>query len=108
MVQTKVKVPEAASKPEPKNIIGKTAHLSEDVLKSLEAGQRAALDAVRKFVDTVDEILPAMDGHPSRGEKVVDAALEMADRLVTTQYEFLRNVVHSADRTVAGRTAPKG
>ena len=31
---------------------------------------------------------------------MIDAALDMADRLVTTQYEFLRSVVRSADRTL--------
>ncbi len=78
----------------------RAAGLSDDVLTSVEAGQRAAIDAVRKFVDTVDEALPTKDDHPSRRETVIDAALDMADRLVTTQYEFLRSVVHSADRSL--------
>jgi hypothetical protein len=81
-------------------VVERAADLSDDVLKSVEAGQRAAIDAVRKFVDTVDEALPAKDDHPSRRETVIDAALDMADRLVTTQYEFLRSVVRSADRTL--------
>ncbi|MDZ4265747.1 MAG: hypothetical protein U1D00_08645 [Mycobacterium sp.] len=81
-------------------VVERAAGLSDDVLKSVEAGQRAAIEAVRKFVDTVDEALPAKDDHPSRRETVIDAALDMADRLVTTQYEFLRSVVHSADRTL--------
>jgi hypothetical protein len=70
------------------------------VLKSVESGQRAAIDAVRKFVDTVDEALPAIGDSPSRRETVIDAALEMADKLVGTQYEFLRSVVRSADRSL--------
>jgi hypothetical protein len=70
------------------------------VLKAVEAGQRAAIEAVRKFVDTVDEALPALGDRPTRREAVIDAALDMADRLVTTQYDFLRSVVRSADRTL--------
>ncbi|HEY5145001.1 MAG TPA: hypothetical protein VII98_15980 [Solirubrobacteraceae bacterium] len=70
------------------------------VLKSVEAGQRAAIEAMRKFVDTVDEALPVIGDRPSRRETVIDAALEMADKLVTTQYDFLRSVVHSADRSL--------
>jgi hypothetical protein len=36
-----------------------------------------------------------------RGAKPLStAALDMAGRLVTTQYEFLRSVVRSADRTL--------
>ena len=83
-----------------KTAVDKTADLSEEVLKSVEAGQRAAIEAVRKFVDTVDEALPAIGDRPSRRETVIDAALEMADKLVTTQYDFLRSVVHSADRSL--------
>ena len=90
------------------DLVDRTADLSEEVLKSVEAGQRAAIAAVRKFVDTVDESLPAGGDQPSRREAVIDAALDMADRLVTTQYDFLRSVVRSADRTLtAPRTAKK-
>lgn len=80
--------------------VDRTADLSQDVLKSIESAQRAALDAIRAFVDTVDEALPAVGQRPSRREKVIDAALEMADRLVATQYDFLRNTVRSADRSL--------
>ena len=80
--------------------VDRTTELSDDVLKSLEAGQRAAIEAVRKFVDTVDEMLPALGERPSRREQVVDAAMEMADRLVHTQYDFLRKVVESTGKAL--------
>ena len=70
------------------------------MLKSLEAGQRAAIEAVTKFVDTVDANLPAGE-HPSRRQKVVDAAMEMSDRLVHAQYEFLRKVVKDAGKSLS-------
>jgi hypothetical protein len=70
------------------------------VLKSLESGRRAAIEAVRKFVETVDEALPAIGERPSRRQEIVDAAMEMADRLVHTQYDFLRHVVQSAGKTL--------
>lgn len=90
------------------DLVDRTANLSDEVLTSVEAGQRAAIAAVRKFVDTVDEALPAGGDGPSRRDAVVDAALDMADKLVTTQYDFLRSVVRSADRTLKGsRSAPK-
>ena len=85
----------------------RTADLSEEMLKSVEAGQRAAIEALRKFVDTVDEVLPALGDRPSRRETVIDAALEMADRLVKTQYDFLRSAVHSAGRTLGEPGATK-
>jgi len=84
-----------------KRAVARTADLSEEVLRSVEAGQLAAIKAVRNFVDTVDEVLPVIGDRPSRRETVIDAALEMADRLVTTQYDFLRNVVRTADRSLS-------
>ena len=80
--------------------VNATTELSDDVLKSLESGQRAAIEAVRKFVDTVDERLPALGARPSRRKDIIDAAMEMADRLVETQYDFVRDVVQSAGKTL--------
>ncbi len=91
-----------------KSAVDRTADLSEDVFKSVETGQRAALAAVRRFVDTVDEALPAIGDRPSRRETIIDAALDMADKLVTTQHDFLRSVVRSADRSLqVSKTAHK-
>jgi hypothetical protein len=76
--------------------------MSEDVLKSLDEGARTAIDAVRKFVETVDRALPPRGEGPSRREEITDSALEMAQKLVHTQYEFLRKVVDSAGKTLSG------
>ena len=58
---------------------------------------------MRKFVDTVDEALPALGGHPSGRQEIVDGALEMAERLVHTQYDFLRHVVQNAGAALSGQ-----
>ena len=83
--------------------IDRTAELSDEVLTSLESGSRAVIEAVRKFVDVVDEALPALPHgeRPSRRREIVDAAMDMADRLVKTQYEFLRSVVQDAATAVS-------
>jgi hypothetical protein len=86
-------------RPEP-TAVDRTSELSDEVLKSVESGQRAAIDAVRKFVDTVDQALPAHGEGRSRRQDVVDAAMEMADRLVHTQYDFLRKVVRDAGKSL--------
>ncbi len=87
----------------PKTTADTTATLSEEVLAEVEAGQRAAIQAVRTFVETVDRVLPPRGEGPSRRQEIVDAAMEMADRLVHTQYDFVRKVVHSAGKSL-GRT----
>ena len=85
-----------------RSVVDRTTNLSEEVLESVESGQRAAIEAVHKFVDTVDEKLPALgDEHPSLRQDLVDAALDMADQLVHTQYDFLRKVVAKAGKSLA-------
>ena len=83
-----------------RSAVSGTTELSDEVLKSVEDAQRAAIEAVHKFVDTVDRALPPRGQGPSRRQEVVDSALEMADRLVHTQYDFLREVVDSAGRSL--------
>ena len=73
------------------------AELSDDVLESLEAGRKRGIEAVRKFVD---EVTPAVGGE-SRRKSVIDAALELAEELVTTQIEFMRGVVRSAGQVAS-------
>jgi tRNA(Ser,Leu) C12 N-acetylase TAN1 len=71
------------------------------VLKSLDDGARSAIDAARKFVETVDRALPLRGEGPSKREEITDSALEMAQRLVRTQSDFLRKVVDSAGRSLS-------
>ena len=89
-----------AERKEGPSALDRTSELSDELLKSVESGQRAAIEAVRKFVDTVDQTLPALGEHPSKRQQVVDAAMEMADRLVHTQYDFLRKVVEDAGKAI--------
>lgn len=81
-------------------VVERAAEMSDDVLKSVETGGRAAIGAVRKFVDTVDEALPAAGDRPTRRKEIVDAALDMADQLVTSHYNFLRSVIRSAEGAI--------
>lgn len=80
----------------------RSTELSEEVLKSLDDGARSAIDAVRKFADTVDRALPRNGKGSSKREEITDSALEMAQRLVHTQADFLRKVVDSAGRSLTG------
>jgi hypothetical protein len=77
----------------------KSVELSEEVLDEIKDGQEAAIGAVRGFVGSVDKTL-AGSASPSQVEEIVDSALKMADKLVETQYDFLKKVVHSAGESV--------
>lgn len=81
--------------------IEQTRELSDDVLKSLDHGARNAIDAVRKFTETADRVLPSHGDGPSRREELTDSALEMAQKLIHTQAEFLRSVVDSAGKSLS-------
>jgi hypothetical protein len=79
-----------------RDTVGRTTELSEQVLEQVKGSQKSAIEAVRKFMESVDEALPPHGENPSRRQEVIDSALEMSERLVQTQYDFLTNVVHSA------------
>jgi len=81
----------AAQKTEPR-----WAELSDEVLESVEAGRKQTIEAVRKFVDQVNAEVPDQ----SRRKTVVDAALELAEELVTARIELFRNVVRSAGEAI--------
>jgi len=87
--------------PGKKTVAGRVETLSDEVLDSIQAGQRTAMDAVRKFVDTLDEVTPNIVDESAR-KKVLDAALDMVDQLVRTQLEFLRKVIGSAGEALRG------
>jgi hypothetical protein len=91
--------PKAATH-KPRAAVDRTTGLSKEVLESLESGQRAAIEAVRKFMDSVDESLPPHGEGSSKRQEIVDSAMELADRLVHTQYDFLRKIVHSAGKSL--------
>jgi hypothetical protein len=87
--------------------VERSTELSEEVIKSLDDGARSAIDAVRKFADTVDRALPPNGTGPSRREEITDSALEMAQRLLHTQADFLRKVVDSAGKSLTGANDKK-
>jgi hypothetical protein len=79
-----------------RDTVEKTTELSEQVLEQVKGSQQKAIEAVRKFMESVDKALPPHGENPSRRQEVIDSALEMSERLVQTQYDFLTDVVHSA------------
>jgi hypothetical protein len=51
-------------------------------------------------MESVDKALPPHGENPSRRQEVIDSALEVSEKLVHTQYDFLRSVVQSAGETL--------
>jgi hypothetical protein len=90
------------------SVVDRTSEMSDEVLKSLEAGERAAIETVGQFVITVEEALPQeVAGTSDVAKKITESGLEMADRLVHTGHDFLRSVVDSTARALSSHDGAK-
>jgi hypothetical protein len=82
--------------------------LSDEVLESLEAVQRAAIEAAGRFLVTVEEALPhELQGTSEVAKTITESGLETADRLVQTWYDLLRKVIHSTAKSLSSRGGAK-
>jgi hypothetical protein len=105
MTQTTEKKTLASTEPEDR---GAMAEMADEVRESAKAGQQSATAALRKFRSTVDEALRERretisedSALHSLRKTIVDAAIELADELVTARYEFHRSILRSADRVLS-------
>ena len=89
-----------------KSVAQRAADLSDEVLDSLEARQKASIEAVRSFATTIDEVVPNL-GDPALRKRIIDAALDLADKLGTTQYDFIRSVVRNASEAISQQSGGK-
>ena len=79
---------------EKKTVVERVETLSEEMLDSIQAGEQTVMDAVRNFVAALDEVMPNLVDESAR-KKVIDAALNMVDQLVTAQLELVRKAIGS-------------
>jgi hypothetical protein len=84
---------------ESQSVATRSTDLLDEVRESAKAGQHAAAEALRKFRQTVDEAIPEAV-QPLR-TKIVEGAIELADKLIEAQYQFNRNLVRTADRALS-------
>jgi hypothetical protein len=81
-------------------VVERASGLPDEVLESVDAGRRAAIEALRKFASTIEEAI-AQHSDPTRRKTIIDAALNLADELSTTQMELLHSVARSASETLS-------
>jgi hypothetical protein len=90
--------------------VGRTAELSDELLRSLEAGERATVEALGQFVIAIEEAFPQqVSATSSVAKTITESGLQMADRLVHAQHEFVRNVIDSIAKSLrsGGAAQPK-
>ncbi|HME80071.1 MAG TPA: hypothetical protein VKI00_31725 [Mycobacterium sp.] len=84
---------------EKKTVVERAAGLSDDMLESVDAGRQAVIEAVRKFVGTLEEETPAL-ADPSRRKAVIDAAVGLTDELSKALIELVRSVMAGASEAL--------
>ena len=89
-----------AESTEKKTVAERASDQSGDILERLEAKQLAAIKALRKLVDRLDDTVPDLVDDPALRKKVIDAIGDYYEQLVTKTNEFLRSVVRGENRMV--------
>lgn len=90
------------------SVVDRTTKLSEDVLKSLETSERAAIEAVGQFVLAIEKAFPQEIADTSDvAKKLTESGLRMADQLAQTQHDFLRSAIGSTAKALSARDGAK-
>jgi hypothetical protein len=92
-----------AESTEKKTVAERAVDLSEDVLESVKDRQQTVIEAMRKFVDRLEEALP--DLGEERRKKVLDALVDFAEKVGTTTNDVAAKLVRSASGTLKQRAA---
>ena len=66
------------------------------LIESIERAERASLEAVRHFLDTVDGVFPHLGADDGPRRKIIDSAFKMTEQLVATSTEAAQ---HARDIT---------
>ena len=89
-------------------VVDRTSKLSEEALKSLESGERAAIEALGHFVITIEEALPQeVAASADVAKRITESGIEMTDRLVHAQHDVMRDLIASAAKSLGSRTGAK-
>ena len=76
---------------EKQTVVERASGLADEVLESVDVGRRDAIEAVRKFVSTLEEATPALVD-PSLRKTALDSALDLADELSSALMSLLRSI----------------
>jgi len=82
---------------------------ADRMIDSLAEAERSALDAVRRFLDTVNQSFPDVGPDGGQRQRIIDSAFRMTEELVGTSNELAHRLVtagtEAAKRAQAGGPA---
>ena len=84
-------------------VLERVGGLSDELLESVDAGRQAAVAAVHKFANTLEEAT-SQEGDPSRRKTLIEAAVNLADELSAAQMKLLHSITRSTTSAI-GRDA---
>ena len=86
------------------SVVDRTSELSGAVLDSLEAGERAAVEALGQFMITVEEaVSQEVAGTSDVAKKITESGVQTADRLIQTAHSLVRSVIESVAKSLNTR-----
>jgi vacuolar-type H+-ATPase subunit E/Vma4 len=97
----------ASEEHETRSAVERASQLSDDVIQALEDDFRGASEAVSRFLVTVEEALPQVEGARTAEKRITESALKMAQQLVHAQSQFLQKVIDSAGESLSRSEAEK-
>jgi hypothetical protein len=63
------------------------------VIESVQDAEQSALEAVRKFVDTVNGVFPDVSSEGGPRQKIIDSAFKMTEQLVGASNQLAQRIV---------------
>ena len=66
---------------------------ADRVIDSVAEAERSALEAVRRFLDTVNKAFPDVGRDGGARQRIIDSAFRMTDELVGTSNQFAHRLV---------------
>ncbi len=92
---------------DPTKPVKRATELSEEMVKALEDGGKAAVEAVRAFLVSVEEAFPQLESARKVEKRVTESALEMVQQLITAQSELIVRMIDNAGKTLRGSDQAK-
>lgn len=77
----------------------------QQLIEGLQRNEKSALDAVKRFVDTVNDAFPDI-GEDGPRRQIIDAAFRMTEQIVDASNRLAINLVEVTESTLEGLAGP--
>ena len=74
---------------------------AERIIETLQGAETSALEAVRKFLDTVNGVFPDVSSDDGPRKKIIDSAFKMTEQLVGTWNQLAQRIVKVSQDALA-------